>query len=360
MIMSFRWYGRNNDSIPLQYIRQIPGMRGVVTALFDIPVGEVWPLEQILAVKKDIEDHNMLFHTIESVNIHEDIKLGLPSRDQYIENYQQTLRHLSKAGVKVVCYNFMPVFDWTRTELAKVLPDGSTALAYDQNVLENTDPETLVEEMEKGSNGFEMPGWEKERLRELKRLFALYKDIDEEKLFSHLQYFLAAVIPVAEECDIKLAIHPDDPPWSVFGLPRIVTSKVNLERIIRLVDSPYNGLTICTGALGASPSNEMPDIIRHFGKLGRLHFGHVRNVKFDAPGVFHEATHKQDEGSLDMCGIMQAFYDIKFTGCIRPDHGRMIWGETGRPGYGLYDRALGATYLNGLWDMIHYQQEGKK
>lgn len=360
MIMSFRWYGRNNDSIPLQYIRQIPGMRSVVTALFTVPAGEVWPLEQILGVKKDIEAHQLLFHTVESVNIHEDIKLGLPSRDRYIENYRQTLRHLAKAGVKVVCYNFMPVFDWTRTELAKVLADGSTALAYDHSLLANTDPETLVAAMEAGSNGFELPGWEKERLRELKHLFAQYQAIDAEKLFAHLAYFLTAVIPVAEECDIKLAIHPDDPPWPVFGLPRIVTSKANLERIIHLVDSPYNGLTICTGALGASPANDMPDIIRHFGKLGRLHFGHVRNVKFDAPGVFHEATHKQGEGSLDMCAIMQAFADINFSGCIRPDHGRMIWGETGRPGYGLYDRALGATYLNGLWDMINYQREGGK
>lgn len=360
MIMSFRWYGKKHDSIPLQYIRQIPGMRSVVTALFDVPVGEVWPLEEILSVKQDVEAHGLMFHTIESVNIHEDIKLGLPGRDQYIENYRQTLRHLAKAGVKVVCYNFMPVFDWTRTELAKVLPDGSTVLAYDQKLLENTNPQTMVQEMEKGSNGFELPGWERERLSDLKRLFELYQDIDEEKLFLHLQYFLQAVVPVAEECDIKLAIHPDDPPWSVFGLPRIVTSKANLERIIALVDSPYNGLTLCTGSLGSNPKNEMPDIIRHFGKLGRIHFGHVRNVKFEAPGVFYEASHKQGEGSLDMCDIMQAFYDIKFTGPIRPDHGRMIWGETGRPGYGLYDRALGAAYLNGLWDSIQYQQGGRK
>lgn len=354
MIMSFRWYGKKHDSIPLQYIRQIPGMRGAVTALFDVPVGEVWPLEQIVSLKKEVEDHNLLFRTIESVNVHEDIKLGLPSRDKYIENYCQTLRHLAKAGIKVVCYNFMPVFDWTRTDLAKVLADGSTALAYDQNLLENKDPETLVEEMEKGSNGFELPGWEKERLKELKRLFEMYKDINEDKLFENLKYFLEGIIPVAEECDIKMAIHPDDPPWSVFGLPRIVTSKENLERIIHLVDNPYNGLTLCTGSLGSNPQNDMPSVIRHFGRLGRIHFGHVRNVKFEAPGVFHEASHKQGEGSLDMCDIMHAFYEIGFTGEIRPDHGRMIWGETGRPGYGLYDRALGATYLNGLWDSIQY------
>lgn len=352
MLMSFRWYGRKNDSIPLKYIQQIPGMRGIVTALFDIPVGEIWPLEEIMAVKRDVENHGLLLHTIESVNIHEDIKLGVPSRDQYIHNYIVTLRNLAQAGVKVVCYNFMPVFDWTRTELAKVLPDGSTVLSYDQRVLQNLDPETLADEMEKGSNGMEMPGWEKSRLKELKRLFEAYKGFDEDKLFANLKYFLEAIIPVAEECDIKMAIHPDDPPWSVFGLPRIVTNKKNLERLVGLVDSPYNGLTLCSGSLGANAQNDIPSLVRHFGKMGRVHFGHVRNIKIHEPGVFDEAAHKDDDASLDMYEIMKAFYDIGFTGPIRPDHGRMIWGEQGRPGYGLYDRALGAVYLNGLWDAI--------
>jgi len=352
MIMSFRWFGKKDDSIPLQYIRQIPGMKGAVTALFDVPVGEVWPLDKIMELKKDVEDHGLLFETIESVNIHEDIKLGLPSRDLYIENYNKTLRNLAQAGIKVICYNFMPVFDWTRTELAKELADGSTAMFLDNRKLQNLDPQAMVEEMAKGSNGFSLPGWEPERLKELKKLFEMYKNINEDKLFDNLKYFLEGIIPVAAECDIKMAIHPDDPPFSVFGLPRIVTSKANLERLIKLVNSPYNGLTLCTGSLGADAKNDMPDIIRHFGKLGRIHFAHVRNVHIHEHGVFNEVAHKDDSGSLDIYEIMKALHDIGFTGPIRPDHGRMIWGEKGRPGYGLYDRALGANYLCGLWDAI--------
>jgi len=354
--MTFRWFGKKNDSIPLQYIRQIPGMKGIVTALFDVPVGEVWPLDAIMAVKKEVEDNGLLFETIESVNVHEDIKLGLPTRDMYIENYNQTLRNLSKAGVKVICYNFMPVFDWMRDELAKELPDGSNALAYDDRVIRKLDPQQLVADMQKGSNGFELPGWEPERLKHLKELFEMYKEIDEDQLFANLKYFLEGIIPVAAECDIKMAIHPDDPPWPIFGLPRIVTSKINLDRLIQLVDSPYNGLTICTGALGANAENNMPEIIRHFGKLGRIHFGHVRNIKIHQSGVFNEVAHKEDDSSLDIYEIMKAFHDIDFRGPIRPDHGRMIWGEKGRPGYGLYDRALGANYLQGLWDAIDRQK----
>lgn len=352
MLMSFRWYGQGHDRIPLRYIRQIPGMKGIVTALFDIPVGEIWPLDRILAVQKDVEAHGLLFHTIESVNVHEDIKLGLPSRDRYIANYNTTLRHLAKAGVKVVCYNFMPVFDWLRTDLAKVLPDGSTALSYDETTLRGLTPETLAAQIEQDSGGFTLPGWEKDRLKELRRLFEMYGDIDAEKLFAHLKYFLEGVVPVAEECGIKLAIHPDDPPWPIFGLPRIVISRENLDRIVKLVDSPANGLTLCSGSLGAGVANDLPAIFRHFGAMGRIHFAHLRNIKIHAPGVFDEASHKIEDGSLDMFAIVKALHDTGFTGPARPDHGRMIWDEQGRPGYGLYDRALGATYLNGLWDAI--------
>lgn len=352
MLMSFRWYGSKLDKIPLSYIKQIPGMRNVVSALYHIPVGEVWPYEDILELKRQIEAAGLMFKTVESVNVHEDIKLGLPTRDRYIENYCKTLRNLAKAGVSVVCYNFMPVFDWMRTDLAKVLPDGSTTMSYDEKIIRGLKPEVLVEEMEKGSNGFELPGWEKERLAEIKKLFDLYKDIDEEKLFANLKYFLEGIIPTAEECGIKMAIHPDDPPWSVFGLPRIVVSKENLERIVKLVDSPANGLTLCSGSLGANTNNDMVDIFRYFGQMGKIHFAHVRNIKIYEPGVFDETAHKDDEASLDLYGIMKALYDTGFDGPLRPDHGRMIWGEEGRPGYGLYDRALGAVYLNGIWDAL--------
>jgi mannonate dehydratase len=259
---------------------------------------------------------------------------------------------LGKAGVKVICYNFMPVFDWLRSELAHKLPDGSEALFYDHNVVKDIDPVKLVEETALNSNGFTLPGWEPERLAELKETLERYKSIDEERLFDNLKYFLEKIIPVCEEEDVKMAIHPDDPPWSLFGLPRIVTCRENIERLVKLVDSPYNGLTLCSGSLGANPKNNIPEIIRHFGGMGRIHFGHVRNIKFISDRVFHESSHLSSDGSLDLFEIMKAYHDIDFKGYIRPDHGRMIWGEKARPGYGLYDRALGITYLNGLWEAI--------
>lgn len=352
MKMTFRWFGVDNDSVTLDQIRQIPGMTGIVGSLFDVPVGDVWPLEKIKALKDTVEAAGLELEIIESVNIHEDIKLGLPSRDQYIENYKQTLRHLSQFGIKVVCYNFMPVFDWTRSDLAKELPDGSNVLSYEDEKVQQIDPTIMVEEMDSNSNGYDLPGWEPERLKTLKDLFVKYKDVDEEKLLENLGYFLKAVIPVAEECDIKMAIHPDDPPWSIFGLPRIVTNKENLEKIVNLVDSPYNGLTLCSGCLGANPNNSIPDMIRHFGKMGRIHFAHIRNVKIHEGRNFDEASHLSVDGSLDMFEIVKAYHDIDFKGYVRPDHGRMIWGEKARPGYGLYDRALGVAYINGLWEAI--------
>lgn len=350
--MTFRWFGSDDDTVTLEQIRQIPGMTGVVGALFDVPVGEVWPIEKIKRLKEEVEVSGLELEIIESVNIHEDIKLGLSTRDKYIENYKQTLINLSKIGIKVVCYNFMPVFDWTRSDLAKVLPDGSTALSYVEDIVQKIDPNKLAEEMEENSKGLSLPGWEPGRLKHLKTLFDLYKDVDEEKLFENLGYFLEKIIPTAESCGIKMAIHPDDPPWSIFGLPRIVNNKKNLERIIKLVDNPYNGLTICSGCLGANPENNIPEIIRYFGSKGRIHFAHVRNVKIHEGRNFDEASHLSSDGSLDLFEIMKAYHDVGFNGYVRPDHGRMIWGENARPGYGLYDRALGVTYINGLWEAI--------
>jgi mannonate dehydratase len=351
MKMTFRWYGKE-DKITLEQIRQIPGMQGVVWALFDIPVGDVWPLDKIKDITDKIKSYGLDASTVESVNIHEDIKLGLPSRDLYIKNYIESLRNLAKAGVDVVCYNFMPIFDWTRTDLAKPLYDGSTALAFDYHLIEGKDPQAMVKEILDSSNGFSLPGWEPERLKELTHLFEAYKDIDEEKLFDNLGYFLRAVVPEAQKCGIKLAIHPDDPPFSVFGLPRIVTSQKNLERIVNLIDNPSNTLAICSGSLGANLQNDIPKILRHFGKKNRIGFAHIRNVQVHEPGVFNEVAHKSKYGSLDVYDMMRALYDVGFQGPVRPDHGRMIWGEVGMPGYGLFDRALGANYLCGLWDAI--------
>ncbi len=343
MKMTFRWYGED-DKVTLDHIRQISGMKGIVSAIYDIPVGETWPLEKILKLKNRIEAKNLTLEVIESVPVHEDIKLGLSSRDKYIKNYQQTLRNLAEAGIGVVCYNFMPVFDWTRSELNHELSDGSEALIYRSEIVERMNPL---------SGELDLPGWDTSYDNEgLKELLERYQDVSEEDLWENLNYFLTHVIEVADEVGIKMAIHPDDPPWSIFGLPRIITSKDNLERFINLVDSPNNGLTVCTGSLGVDPDNDIPEIIRYFGKKGRIHFAHVRNIKITGEKSFEESAHRSDEGSLDMYEIMKAYKDIGFEGPLRPDHGRMIWGETGKPGYGLYDRALGAAYLNGLWEAV--------
>lgn len=350
MKMTFRWFGSSDDTVTLEQIRQIPGMTGIVGTLSDIPVGQVWPINRIKKLVDEVKSQGLELEVIESVNIHEDIKLGLPTRDRYIENYKETLVNLSKFGIKVVCYNFMPVFDWTRSDLAKVLPDGSNVLSFEKELIENIDPNKLVQDMEINSKGMSLPGWEPERLKRLKELFELYGDVDEEKLFENLGYFLERIIPTAESCDIKMAIHPDDPPWTIFGLPRIVTNKENLERILMLVDNPYNGLTLCSGCLGANPNNDIPEMVRYFGN--RIHFAHIRNIKIHPNGDFFESSHLSSDGSLDMFRIMKAYHDIGFKGYIRPDHGRMIWNEKARPGYGLFDRALGVTYLNGLWEAI--------
>ena len=343
MEMTFRWYG-DDDPVTLDKIRQIPGVTGIVSAIYDVPVGETWSMEKILELKAKVEAKGLRLSVIESVPVHEDIKMGKPSRDRLIENYCTTLRNLSAAGIHTVCYNFMPVFDWTRSELDHELEDGSNALIFVKEQVEKMDPVR---------GELALPGWDASYTKEsLKAVFDEYKNITEEDLWDNLKYFLERVIRVAEEVKVKMAIHPDDPPWSIFGLPRIITNKENLERFCKLVDSPYNGITLCSGSLGVTRKNDIPEFIRHFGKMGRIHFGHCRNVLITEEGSFEESAHLSSKGSLDMAEIMQAYADIGFDGPIRPDHGRMIWGEKGRPGYGLYDRALGAVYLNGLWEGI--------
>ncbi|MBQ6805635.1 MAG: mannonate dehydratase [Clostridia bacterium] len=350
MEMTLRWYGSKFDSVTLEQIRQIPMVKGVITTLYDTTPGQIWEQDRVNAMKEEVEAAGLRLSGIESVNIHDDIKVGLPSRDQYIENYITTLEHLGKADIHMVCYNFMPVFDWTRSDLKKPLPDGSTCLSYDQELVDKLDFEAMLSDMEANSEGFVLPGWEPERMARVKELFELYKDVDEEKLFQNLVYFLKAIMPTCKKYGINMAIHPDDPAWPVFNLPRIITGKEKIQRLLDAVPDKENGLTLCTGSLGSNPKNDIPDMIRSF--KGRIHFGHVRNVIHLAPGKFDEAPHPSCLGSLDMYEIMKALHDIGFDGPIRPDHGRLIWGEVAMPGYGLYDRALGATYLYGLWEAI--------
>ena len=338
MEMTLRWYGSKFDTVTLKQIRQIPGVTGVITTLYDAAPGEVWSRERIHALKEEVEASGLHIAGIESVNIHDDIKIGGGDRDRYIANYIETLENLGKEGIHMVCYNFMPVFDWTRTELARVRPDGSTVLAYTQEAVDALDPEKMFASIAKDTNGTVMPGWEPERMARVKELFA------------NLQYFLEKIMPVCNQYDINMAIHPDDPAWSVFGLPRIIINKENILRMMKMVDDPHNGVTFCSGSYGTNLENDLPDMIRSL--KGRIHFAHVRNLKFITPDNFEEAAHLSSDGNFDMYEIMRALYDIGFEGPIRPDHGRMIWDEVAMPGYGLYDRALGAAYLNGLWEAI--------
>lgn len=342
MKMTFRWYG-DTDPVRLEYIRQIPGMHGIVSAIYDVPVGEVWPVEKLQALRERIEKAGLKFEVVESVPTHEDIKLGKPTRDRLIENFKQNIRNCAAVGVKVICYNFMPVFDWTRTEMAMALPDGSTTLAFDAAEVARIDPE----------KGIALPGWDASyKPEELKTLLAEYKSVDEKKLWQNLEYFLKRIIPVAEEVGVKMAMHPDDPPRPIFGLPRIVKNHDDLQRLVGIVDSPANCITLCSGSLGADLCNDIPSLVRKFGGMGRIPFAHIRNVSVKPDGTFYESAHLSCEGSLDLAEIVKAYHEVGGEVYVRPDHGRMIWGETGKPGYGLYDRALGAVYINGLWEAV--------
>lgn len=341
MKMTFRWYGED-DPVTLQYIRQIPKMTGIVSAVYEVPVGEVWPEESILHIKKMAEDNGLAFEVVESVPVHEDIKRGAENRDQLIANFAENVRRLGKHGVKVICYNFMPVFDWLRSDLEYEYEDGSIALAYSNEAVLAMDP---------ANSSLSLPGWDESYTQEeLRDLLAEYSKVSEENLWENFAYFLKGVIPACEESGVKLAIHPDDPPWSIFGLPRIITGYDSYVRMKEINPSIYNGISLCMGSLGADPDNDMAKIATEFAD--RIHFVHARNVLYTGERSFVESPHPSDCGSLDMYAVLKALHDAGWNGYVRPDHGRMIWGETGRPGYGLYDRALGATYLTGLWEAI--------
>lgn len=343
MKMTFRWYGEN-DSIPLNYIKQIPNMSGIVTAVYDVPVGEVWELEKILALKSLCDEAGLEMEVIESVPVHEDIKLGKPSRDRLIKNYAQTVRNLGKAGIKCVCYNFMPVFDWLRTDLKKMAEDGSNSLAYCHEELIRLDPKNL-----------RLPGWDESySSRELNMLLGEYEGFTPERLLDNLVYFLKEIMPACDETGINMAIHPDDPPRSMFGLPRIITGAESYDKMIEAVPDKHNGFTFCTGSLGAERSNDLPAMAAKYAD--RIYFAHIRQLKYSGNKDFTEAGHLTGAGDLDIYAVVKALVRSGFDGYVRPDHGRNIWGEDGKPGYGLYDRALGAAYLNGLFEALEKEE----
>ena len=341
MKLSFRWYGQE-DSIPLQYIRQIPGMRSIVSAVYDVKPGEVWPEASIARLKEQCEANGLIFDVVESIPVSEDIKLGTGKRDAHLDAYCENIRRCAKYGVKCVTYNFMPVFDWTRTQLDRMAPDGSTSLVMYLDQLKGLDP--LKDDIH-------LPGWDASYTQEeVRELFRAYGKLGDEGLWKNIERFLKKVIPVAEECGVTMAIHPDDPPFPIFGLPRVSTCEASLDRYLSIVDRPANSLCLCTGSLGSSRSNNVPALVRKYAAMGRISFIHLRNVHILADGSFEEHGHESLSGDLDMYAIVKALVDNDFDGYVRPDHGRMIWGETGKPGYGLYDQGMGAAYINGLFE----------
>ncbi len=344
MKMTFRWYGEK-DCIPLNYIKQIQGMTGVVTAVYDVPVGEVWPEERIAKLKQLCDEAELEMEVIESVPVHEDIKLGKPNRDKLIANYAENIRRLGKYGVKCICYNFMPVFDWFRTNLYFKHKDGSTSLSYSEADFAKLDKRNL-----------RLPGWDESYTPdELNGLLKEYEGMTHEQLFDNLVYFLKGIMPACDETGINMAIHPDDPPWDIFELPRIVGRESDYDKLFEAVPNMHNGITFCTGSLGAGRFNDLPKMAGKYAK--RIYFAHLRQLKFVNETDFYENGHNTCEGNVDIYSIVKALEDNGFEGYLRPDHGRNVWGEDAKPGYGLFDRAMGACYLSGLFEAVKKMKE---
>jgi len=378
MIQTFRWFGEN-DTVKLSDIKQT-GAKGVVTALHHIKNGEVWETEEIQKVKKSIEESGLKWSFIESIPIHENIKLRTGDYLHRIENYKQSIKNVAACGIKNICYNFMPVLDWTRTHLHWKLNDGSTALRFDKvemavfesfimkraDVENSYTPEILAQAKIRFS---EMSSKEKLHLEEcilkglpgtvddltipiFKEMIAQYNGISHQDLKNNLSFFLNEVIPVAEENGVKMAIHPDDPPIDILGLPRIIKSEQDLEDLVGFIDSPSNGITFCTGSLGANPDNNLPKMIEKFGD--RIHFLHLRNVKREANGSFFEDNHL--EGSSDMFEIVKSVVNLEKKRGIeipmRPDHGHQMLDDLENNdayvGYTAIGRLRGLAELRGL------------
>ncbi|MBI1281213.1 MAG: mannonate dehydratase [Anaerolineaceae bacterium] len=348
MKMTMRWFGES-DRVRLQDIAQIPIMRGIVGTFEGKSDTVVWSEADFRGLRQQVEDVGLTLDVIESIPVAESIKKGTADRDSLIDIFCQSVRNMGRAGIPVLCYNFMPVFDWMRTNLQVHFADASFGTAYEHQAMLDYDLSKGLEARVAWARGYSGD--------EIRVILDEYKAIDEDALFENFSYFLRRVIPVAEEADVKLALHPDDPPWSIFGLPRIVRDAATIERILSIVDSPNNGLTFCTGSLGSAAGNKLPAMIHQFAD--RINFVHLRNVELTGDKSFVEVAHSSPRGNVDVPAIIQALIDIGYTGPIRPDHGRMIWGETGRIGYGLYDRALAAMYLHGVWQGLRYA-DGKE
>ena len=389
MEKTWRWFGKK-DKITLPMLRQI-GVEGIVTALHDVPNGEIWTMEAINDLKSYIESYGLRWSVVESLPVCEAIKYAGAEREQLIENYKISLANLGKCGIKTVCYNFMPVIDWIRTDLQHPWPDGTSSLYYDHirfayfdirileregaekdyteeelqkvaeldKVITEAEKDALIDTIIVKTQGFvngNIKEGDKNPVSIFKRLLALYKDINRDALRENMRYFLSAIMPVCEEYGVNMCVHPDDPPFPVLGLPRIVTNENDIEWFLNAVDNPHNGLTFCAGSLSAGEHNDTRELAKKFAK--RTHFVHLRSTAAMQGGNFIESSHLTGRGHL--IDLIRIFENENPELPMRVDHGRMMLGDEDKgynPGYSFHGRMLALAQVEGMMAVVDDEKE---